>query len=416
MAAIEKQIPEEDALCQSIQQLKIDNPEWGVKSIYNQILKSHQDWQVSEKRVKKIMQTQGLTQSSGGAQLSIVKSGVEDDPSVPVSFIDPKLDFQSFSPNVVAKMVDNVTGKGLFAAKDIKKDEIIFMEAPLVYFPPWEGFTLARTGDACGLCCKPFTRAVRVGVRCTKCDIMYCNKQCKATAMETFHPLECPGLNPVMGDFMNFCAGERWQAPMAVARMYCHMMLAHQRGELDTVLMHYNAFATVNQAERQAKETEWIFMEHPTRELWAKARAKLSAALNPPSKKCKINTPLPDALANQLFNDEDTFLNYLGKFNINNQNGGMYLVHSHINHNCTPNVSIDYPSTQQTQYKLMVRAIRDIKKDEQLFESYVNPRWNKETRQNYLSKSYMFDCKCERCETDGPLTDELRKGLRLRAE
>jgi hypothetical protein len=104
MAAIEKQIPEEDALCQSIQQLKIDNPEWGVKSIYNQILKSHQDWQVSEKRVKKIMQTQGLTQSNGGAQLSIVKSGVEDDPSVPVSFIDPKLDFQSFSPNVVVSL------------------------------------------------------------------------------------------------------------------------------------------------------------------------------------------------------------------------------------------------------------------------------------------------------------------------
>lgn len=91
----------------------------------------------------------------------------------------------------------------------------------------------------------------------------------------------------------------------------------------------------------------------------------------------------------------------------------MYLVHSHINHNCYPNVSIDYPQ-RQSQYVITVRAIRDIKKDEQLFETYVNPRWNKETRQTYLDKSYLFTCQCERCKTDGPLTDELRSGLRLR--
>lgn len=312
-------------------------------------------------------------------------------------------------------MIDPVTGKGLFAARDIKKNEIIFQEKPFVYFPPWEGFSLIREGNACGLCAKPFMRSTRLAVRCPHCDVMYCNKICKSTAWETFHQLECTALNPAMLDLMRFCENESWIAPMAVSRMYAHMILAHQRGNLDAVKGHYDAFATVNQAERQAKETEWIFMEHPTRELWAKARQFLSKAYNPPPKKCKISKPLPSDLAADLFDNEDTFLNYMGKFNINNQNGGMYLVQSHMNHSCIPNVTIEYP-LPISQYKLEVRAARDIAKGEQLCETYVNPRWNKETRINYLDKTYMFQCKCERCEKDLPLTDEMRRDLRLRPE
>ena len=117
----------------------------------------------------------------------------------------------------------------------------------------------------------------------------------------------------------------------------------------------------------------------------------------------------------KLFDDEDTFLEYLGKFNINNQSGGMYLVQSHMNHSCIPNVAIEYGNTK-AQYRIVVRALRDIKKGDQLCETYVNPRWNKETRVNYLDKTYMFKCKCERCEKDIPLTDQLRKEMRLRAE
>ena len=157
-------------------------------------------------------------------------------------------------------MIDPVTGKGLFAARDIKANETVFEESPFMYFPPWEGFNLAREGSACGMCAKPFMRLSRLAVRCPHCDMTYCSRTCKSLAWETFHRLECTRMNPAMKDFQNFCEAENWSAPMAVSRMYAHMILAHQRGELDTVLMHYDAFATVNQAERQAKETEWIFM------------------------------------------------------------------------------------------------------------------------------------------------------------
>lgn len=408
----EKIVPSEEELISAIQAIKLDSPEAGIKTVTNQILNKEPSWQVSEKRVKKFMQASGLTQSAQTVK-EPVKSGLADDPSVPVSFIDPKLDFKSVSDAVVARMVDQVTGKGLFAARDIKKDEILFTEKPFVYFPPWEGFSLARSGRACGNCCKPILYPNRSTQHCGHCNMYYCGKECRTHAWDNFHQLECVNLNPEMSKFISFCEMEKWQAPMAVSRIYANMILSHQRGELEQMMGHLDAFATVNQEERQAKETEWIFMEGPTRELWTKARNLLSNAYKSPPKKCKITKQLPDELIKKLFDEEETFLNYLGKFNINNQNGGMYLVHSHINHNCYPNVSIDYPQ-RQSQYIITVRAIRDIKKNEQLFETYVNPRWNKETRQTYLDKSYLFTCQCERCINDGPLTDELRLGLRLR--
>lgn len=415
----EKTVPSEEELVSAIQAIKLDAPDAGVKTVTNQILKKEPLWQVSEKRVKKFMQANGLTQTSETSSSSSnkvkapVKSGLADDPSVPVSYIDPKLDFKSVSDAVIARMVDPVTGKGLFAARDIKKDEILFTESPFVYFPPWEGFSNARSGRACGNCCKPIMYPNRLTQHCGNCNMYYCSKECRTHAWDNYHQLECANLNPAVSKFINFCEMEKWQAPMAVLRIYALMILSHQRGELDQVLGHLDAFATVSQEERQAKETEWIFMEQPTRDLWTKARDLLRDAYKVPPKKCKITKPLPEELLKQLFDEEETFLNYLGKFNINNQNGGMYLVHSHINHNCYPNVSIDYPQ-RTSQYVLTVRAIRDIKKGEQLFETYVNPRWNKETRQTYLDKSYLFKCGCERCLTDGPLTDELRLGLRLR--
>lgn len=409
----DKTVPSEEELVLAIQNIKLSTPEAGIKTVTNQILKNEPQWQVSEKRVKKYMQASGLTQSGHTAGKEPVKSGLADDPSVPVSFIDPKLDFNSVSDAVVARMVDQVTGKGLFAKRDIKKDEILFTETPFVYFPPWDAYAIVRNGSACGLCCKPIMYPNRLTQHCQHCNVNYCSKECRIHAWDTFHQLECTHLNNEMTKFINFCEMEKWQAPMAVSRIYAQMILAHQRGELHQMLGHLDAFATVSQEERQAKETEWIFMEQPTRELWTKARDLLRNAYKVPSKKCKITKALPEELLKKLFDDEETFLNYLGKFNINNQNGGMYLVHSHINHNCHPNVSIDHP-TRHSQYTIAVRAIRDIQKDEQLCETYVNPRWNKETRQTYLDKSYLFNCQCQRCVNDEPLSSELRLGLRLK--
>ena len=92
----EKTIPSQEELIDAIQHVKISNPEYGIKKVTQQVAEDKPSWSVSEKRVKKLMQTQGLTNTT-----QPVKSGVKDDPSIPVSFIDPKLDLKSVSTNVV---------------------------------------------------------------------------------------------------------------------------------------------------------------------------------------------------------------------------------------------------------------------------------------------------------------------------
>ena len=91
-----KTIPSQEELVDAIQKVKISFPEYGIKKVTSQVTEDQPSWSVSEKRVKKLMQTQGLTNTAQPA-----KSGMADDPSIPVSFIDPKLDLKSVSTNVV---------------------------------------------------------------------------------------------------------------------------------------------------------------------------------------------------------------------------------------------------------------------------------------------------------------------------
>ena len=148
-----------------------------------------------------------------------------------------------------------------------------------------------------------------------------------------------------------------------------------------------------------------------TRELWSRTLALLSAAFNPPSAKCGLEKPLPADLLSHLLT-ESSFLDWLGRWNLNNQDGGLYRLQSHINHSCSPCVSIDHP-VMRSKCKLVVRTIRNVRKEEQLYETYVNPKWDKNERKKHLSTHYMFECKCERCENDEDLSEEVKKGLRL---
>jgi hypothetical protein len=85
-------VPSEEELLNVITAVKKADPELGIKKVLAAVNAQQPTWTVSEKRVKKLMQTLGLVRST-----HLVKSGVEDDPSVPVSFIDPKLDLKATS-------------------------------------------------------------------------------------------------------------------------------------------------------------------------------------------------------------------------------------------------------------------------------------------------------------------------------
>ncbi|KAK0103308.1 hypothetical protein ONS95_005338 [Cadophora gregata] len=63
------------------------------------------------------------------------------------------------------------------------------------------------------------------------------------------------------------------------------------------------------------------------------------------------------------------------------------------NHSCTPNAFIVFDSRN-----VSLRALRPIKKDEEIFISYIDPTESLAKRQSTLKQRYFFTCKCARCE------------------
>ena len=116
--------PGEEELKSALIELKAQNPSLGISKIHALLLAAHPDWTVSEKRTRKILQTQGLVQGAG--------------PAVhPTSRLIPNFDVKKYSSKVAPKFFDKRKGKGLVAVEPIKEGEVIWKEDPFVMAPEW---------------------------------------------------------------------------------------------------------------------------------------------------------------------------------------------------------------------------------------------------------------------------------------
>ncbi|XP_011306058.1 protein msta, isoform B [Fopius arisanus] len=72
---------------------------------------------------------------------------------------------------------------------------------------------------------------------------------------------------------------------------------------------------------------------------------------------------------------------------------GLYPLGAMQNHSCTPNTRHYFRSNDL----MSICATVDIKKDEELTMTYLNPLWDTYIRRRYLMMSKHFDCRCRRC-------------------
>lgn len=63
-----------------------------------------------------------------------------------------------------------------------------------------------------------------------------------------------------------------------------------------------------------------------------------------------------------------------------------------INHSCDYNSTVGFDGDE-----LFVKAVRPIKKDEQIFISYIDATNPYDVRRKELSERYYFDCRCSKC-------------------
>jgi hypothetical protein len=77
--------------------------------------------------------------------------------------------------------------------------------------------------------------------------------------------------------------------------------------------------------------------------------------------------------------------------------GGLYALHSHINHDCAPNLSIRHLDQRNNLSRITVIARRDIEVGEELSITYVNPSKGVRTRRRELAAWGFGACDCKRC-------------------
>lgn len=107
--------------------------------------------------------------------------------------------------------------------------------------------------------------------------------------------------------------------------------------------------------------------------------------------------------------------------------GGLYKLHSHLNHACTPNISVRHFDQHTALSRITVVARGAIEPGEELLITYVDPRGNYKERRRRLLEWGFGPCHCERClgeeeeakasgtdtEEADELADQLRAGLGL---
>ena len=77
--------------------------------------------------------------------------------------------------------------------------------------------------------------------------------------------------------------------------------------------------------------------------------------------------------------------------------GGLYTLHSHLNHNCRPNVSVRHLDQRTSLSRIAIVAKRDIAVGEELLVTYVDPSLSVRRRRLQLGAWGFGECACERC-------------------
>lgn len=116
---------------------------------------------------------------------------------------------------------------------------------------------------------------------------------------------------------------------------------------LAETLEHINAFASVSELQRRARNPSWELEQAGFEAAMKEGLRLLQVGLSPYDEqgneqkgRAKLVRDFPKDVARELFSWQG-FLKHLGRANLNMEaQGGMYLVHSMLNHSCEPNVKV----------------------------------------------------------------------------
>ncbi|OSC96407.1 SET domain-containing protein [Trametes coccinea BRFM310] len=390
--------PSEEELKNALLELKSANPTLGISKIHAQLLAAHPAWTVSEKRTRKILQGEGLVNNVNGGNPGQL---------YPVSKLMESLDVSKYSKKIEVKYFSKVKGKGLVAKEPITEGETIWKEDPWVLAPEWDLYDHQMSSHACGYCSTPLTISPLI-VPCAAssssmpCPMRFCSRLCLARSGKT-HPLLCAARNPAAAPLLYFARKNQWMALHALAQCTARVLLAYNQDE-KTFEEDWEVMRSLAQLGMEERAMGGWLNAEPDRAMWKKAHKLYLQAFQEPATDAEkkrlaklLKKPLRQDIAEALF-DYDAFLRGLGRMSLNLEaHGGLYVLHSHLNHSCAPNASVRHLDQRTALSRITVLARRDIAAGEELTITYVNPNLPLEQRRRQLMEWGFGKCMCERC-------------------
>ncbi|KIR28868.1 putative protein lysine methyltransferase SET5 [Cryptococcus deuterogattii LA55] len=432
--------PSDDILLPALASLRENHPDKGILKLLAQLKVDHPEWAVSEKRFRKALQ---LAPSPGDGEADPSEKALVADTG-----LDPSIDVKSIAPKVEVKMFAGGKGKGLVAKEGLKQGEMLWQEEPWIVTSDPGHYSLLTQSMMCSQCFSLFARpSPPLSVPCPHCiTAHFCNRLCYTKSLSSSHlPLLCPGLNPDASSLMDFIRKRGERSVEGVAKI-----LARWRGEREWGAKGkaeemekriWKGMARVSQKRKEMERREWSYISKARMEEWHLIHIMLINVLNPSPTHENYKSfqrllisqhprrfrpvPLTEKEVKRWFSFE-SFLELLGLVGLNQEDsGGLYALHAHLNHSCEPNIQVrnlpkSYtPPTQETlpvdlpppiqagdkvSNKLTILARHGIQPGEELTISYVNMKMPRDERRQALREGYGFWCACDRCvrEKEGP--------------
>ncbi|XP_067884766.1 histone-lysine N-trimethyltransferase SMYD5 [Heterodontus francisci] len=389
-------------------------------------------------------------------------------------------DSAAASSRVEVRFISNQKGKGLFASKDIKKGEPIFVEQPIVSAQfLWNALYKYK---ACDYCMKSLETAEENSrrlsgnpslilphleqcsvrkellVTCPACLELYCSVECRKAALKQYHQVLCLGpskddpqhpLNKLQEGWRNMHYPPETASIMLMARMVAMVKQAKDKGRW-TKLFSQFCSRTANEEEEivhkligdkfqgqletlQQLFTKALYEDSLNRWFTPEGFRSLFALVGTNGQGIGTSSlsqwvhgcdslQLPTQMREEL----DAFIDQLykdiekesGEF-LNCEGSGLYILQSCCNHSCDPNAETSFP---ENNFLLHLTALRDIKAGEEVCITYLDccqRDRSRHTRHRILRENYLFVCSCPKCVAqagDPDLTSEEEEEIEADAE
>ncbi|KAK9472777.1 uncharacterized protein V1510DRAFT_365049 [Dipodascopsis tothii] len=370
--------PSDAEIVAAVAAVRAAEPGLGIAKVLAQIKADHAGWSLSLNRLKAVAKA-----ATGAAVPQDVAATlyVEQTRSAPV----PSL---QLPPSV--RVVDTAArgGKGLEAAAAAAAGAELWAEPALVLVPPLALLTLIPSGQACSHCAKPLQISTPLVASCTYCAARWCSSRCR-TRNAAFHKkTRHSGAGEEWTMIERFAVDNQWQGVYGYAYVLAASRFddpGNQRyrgpGACASVAEGVAGLARVGQDVRQRADPQAasnIFAEEQAEMLWQEGHgvvAKFFAKLGAPP-------------------TYEEFLEGLGMININNLDGSIYLLQSHLNHSCEPNVDVKFVTRTAG---VRVVALQALRPGDELTTTYVDLRQDVAARRRQLHQGWGFWCTCARC-------------------